>query len=173
MQYTTTTTTVFKMSSQGRPWIALLSGTLGATASCLAKFALAPDSSAVAASRKIAVLLLLPVAPMAIAEYLTRGLFVVLMLACNALMLGTFVEGMQESGSVAGTALSSAANFGVSALYGYLWFEERECLNRQWWWGLVMVMVGVALLSSSSSSAASPSHAAIIPTTKKEPQKQD
>lgn len=65
-------------------------------------------------------------------------------------MLGSFVQGMQESGSVAGTALSNAANFIVSAAMGWLLFDEKYSL--QWWCGFVMVLVGTLLLSGVRAS---------------------
>jgi drug/metabolite transporter (DMT)-like permease len=66
------------------------------------------------------------------------------MLVCNALMLGSFVKGMQECGSVAGTALSSAANFSVSAFIGWLLFREE--FSSRWWLGFAMVLIGTILL---------------------------
>ena len=36
------------------------------------------------------------------------------MISVNAIMISSFVEGMNESGSVVGTALSTAANFSCS-----------------------------------------------------------
>jgi uncharacterized membrane protein len=80
------------------------------------------------------------------AELVPRGLCLVAMIASNAAMLGSFLKGMQESGSVAGTALASAANFGASALFGYLLWEER--FPFQWWIGFGMVVVGAMLLST-------------------------
>jgi drug/metabolite transporter (DMT)-like permease len=68
------------------------------------------------------------------------------MIACNAAMLGSFLEGMQESGSVAGTALSSAANFATSACLGGLFLGERFPL--QWWLGFGMVVGGAMLLAT-------------------------
>jgi drug/metabolite transporter (DMT)-like permease len=53
---------------------------------------------------------------------------------------------MQESGSVAGTALSSAANFAASAFFGAALFDERFSL--QWWSGFCMVVLGSMLLST-------------------------
>jgi predicted phage tail protein len=68
------------------------------------------------------------------------------MIACNAAQLGSFLKGMEESGSVAGTALSTAANFVTAAAYGRMLWGETFVL--QWWIGLSMVMTGVALLTS-------------------------
>jgi drug/metabolite transporter (DMT)-like permease len=68
------------------------------------------------------------------------------MVGLNIVMVAYFVEGMEESGSVAGTGLASAANFAVSALYGIvLWGEQ---VNAQWCGGFALVVVGVALLST-------------------------
>ena len=81
-------------------------------------------------------------------EIATRGISVLIMLACNALMLGSFLQAMDESGSVAGTALATAANFTVSAVYGFcLWGDE---FSLQWLFGFSLVILGVVLLSTMS-----------------------
>jgi len=139
--------------------LALLSGFLGAFASCLAKLAfhsqpyaakwvekchnyrfIAPWDSRDRAiwAQSIGMCLL--------AELLPRVVFLLLMIASNVFMLGFFLEGMEESGSVAGTALSSAANFGTSAMFGYVLWQER--ITFQWWIGFTLVILGVTLLSS-------------------------
>eukprot|EP00986_Skeletonema_menzelii_P011493 scaffold5917_cov135-Skeletonema_menzelii.AAC.5 len=58
----------------------------------------------------------------------------------------TFLDGMNESGSVVGTALSTAANFSFSALYGILFFEEHVPIS--WFFGATMIAIGMYLLSS-------------------------
>jgi len=89
------------------------------------------------------------------------------MIACNAWQLGSFLEGMEVAGSVAGTALATAANFCLSALYGYLLWNER--FSVVWWSGFGMVVAGVLLLSSSSTSSSSSS----ITSSKHPQQKRD
>jgi drug/metabolite transporter (DMT)-like permease len=138
--------------------LALISGFLGAAASCFAKFAFEPDLQSVQWIRSSCPVHFLQEASLVIrwnetelslcsvAELVPRGLFLLAMIACNATMLGTFLEGMQESGSVAGTALSSAANFAASALFGAALFDER--FSSQWWLGFSMVVVGSMLLST-------------------------
>jgi len=68
------------------------------------------------------------------------------MVSLNILMVGTFLEGMEESGSVAGTALASAANFGASALYGILLWNET--VNKTWLFGFCLVVAGAGMLST-------------------------
>jgi uncharacterized membrane protein len=68
------------------------------------------------------------------------------MVSLNILMVGTFLEGLEESGSVAGTALASAANFGTSALLGFLVFHET--VNQTWLLGFVLVVSGAIMLST-------------------------
>lgn len=68
------------------------------------------------------------------------------MVSLNILMVGTFLEGIEESGSVAGTALASAANFGTSALFGFLLFHET--INQTWLLGFSLVMAGAVMLST-------------------------
>lgn len=77
---------------------------------------------------------------------ITRGICLLAMVCCNALMLASFMQGMQESGSVAGTALSNAANFATSALLGKLLLNETY--SSRWWYGFMLVMVGTLILSS-------------------------
>lgn len=100
---------------------AILSGALGATASFIAKLALAPDSPLPSAVHAICI---------ANATHwdddgdssrfcpsvslLARGVCFLCMIGVNAFMISTFLDGMNESGSVVGTALSTAANFSCS-----------------------------------------------------------
>jgi multidrug transporter EmrE-like cation transporter len=72
------------------------------------------------------------------------------MIVCNAIMLGSFLEGMEESGSVAGTALATASNFATSAAYGFFLWEED--LSMEWMVGFGMVVVGVLILSTATAS---------------------
>ena len=48
---------------------------------------------------------------------LSRCLCLLLMIGLNAGMMSYFLDGMNESGSVAGTSLSTAANFSCSVSY--------------------------------------------------------
>lgn len=133
-------------------WYALSSGFLGATASCLAKFALDPDSMLFRTAHD----LLCPNVDVGatisnhnacywIVFGVSRGSCLACMILCNGYMLGTFLKGMEESGSVAGTALSTASNFLTSAIYGYILWNERFTLL--WWVGFTFVCAGVAVLS--------------------------
>ena len=82
---------------------------------------------------------------------LPRGLLLATMVGMNMLMVASFVKGIQASGSVAGTALSTASNFATSALLGYLFFGETH--PARWWLGFCCVAVGVLLLSTTTASA--------------------
>lgn len=132
--------------------LSLVSGVLGAVASCLAKFALSPESplrrfhdicvnaEATAGGGDTVCL---------VAEWIPRLICLVCMIVMNALMMGAFLEGMEESGSVAGTGLATAANFGTSAIFGiWLWNEK---VNKIWLLGFVLVFCGVLLLSQVRS----------------------
>mmetsp|Transcript_15067 Transcript_15067/g.31051 ORF Transcript_15067/g.31051 Transcript_15067/m.31051 type:complete len:99 (-) Transcript_15067:126-422(-) len=79
------------------------------------------------------------------------------MIACNALAVASFLQGMQESGSVKGTALSTAANCVVSALLGYfVWQdyqnvgddndENKKKKQQQQLMGLGLVLLGIVIL---------------------------
>lgn len=129
--------------------LAVLSGILGAGASCLAKFALAPESPVVVWTRAVCVESSLAGQhehACDILVWVPRGLCLLFMVSLNILMVGTFLEGMEESGSVAGTALASAANFGASALFGILLWNET--VNQQWLFGFCLVVVGAGILST-------------------------
>jgi len=67
-------------------------------------------------------------------------------------MVGSFLEGMEESGSVAGTAMSNAANFAVSSILGFLLWEEE--FSTMWLCGFVLVIMGTLLLSSVKAEVA-------------------
>jgi len=77
--------------------------------------------------------------------YGTRGIFVIAMLLINAIMMGSFLEGLQESGSVAAVALSTAANFSASAILGIVLFGEN--VNEVWLVGFLMILAGIFLLT--------------------------
>jgi hypothetical protein len=56
-------------------------------------------------------------------------------------MVACFVGGLQDAGSIAGTALATAANFFLSAVLGYLVWDETTHAG-----GLVLVVLGSGLL---------------------------
>lgn len=111
---------------------AVVSGALGATASFIGKLAFASDS---------------PVQSWVFnqcsshAEYInswicpklalvSRGICLLLMIGTNAIMISSFVEGMGDSGSVVGTALSTASNFTLSVcMFSRLAYESGNKLT--------------------------------------------
>jgi hypothetical protein len=131
--------------------LALWSGFLGATASCAAKFAFSAPKYGDADEGIVLSSSFLPQG-VALASVAFRVCAVALMILCNAGMLGSFLEGMEESGSVAATSLSSAANFVASAAYGhYVWGERLDSRAdgaALYAGGLVMIVSGVLLLST-------------------------
>lgn len=139
------------------PKLSIISGVMGATASCLAKFALAPESPVRLWGREQcdrhigSFLIVYELEVCSIFEWIPRGLCLGLMIAMNVVMVGAFLEGMEESGSVAGTGLTSAANFAASALYGILLFDEK--VDKVWLAGFSLVIVGVLLLSTVQTKA--------------------
>ncbi|ETV85874.1 hypothetical protein H257_02421 [Aphanomyces astaci] len=70
--------------------------------------------------------------------------FFAAMLLSNAVMLSFFVRGLHETDSLTATITSSAANFVVTALVGYLVFHEQ--LPLQWWVGASVILFGMGLL---------------------------
>jgi hypothetical protein len=81
---------------------------------------------------------------------LYRCICVVGMIVCNIYMIGTFLKGMDDSGTIAGTALSTSSNFILSAVYGYFIWDERHTMH--WWIGLTMVCLGMTILTQCSST---------------------
>jgi drug/metabolite transporter (DMT)-like permease len=134
------------MSSSFVPF-AFLSGTFGAMASCLAKFAFSSDTFVTSWTRDqcLSQGFLLDESCLLLV-YALRALFFVGTLTLNIFMVGSFLEGMEESGSVAGTAMSSAANFVVSSLLGFWLWNER--LSQTWLLGFACVILGTILLAS-------------------------
>jgi len=132
---------------------AILSGFLAGSASCVAKVALGPDSFIPLWMEDACQNFHFPIT--AIDELdgvcqavglLTRGVFLLIMIALNLIMVATFLEGMNESGSVIATALSTGTNFSVSAIYGVLIFQEE--VNFVWLFGFFMILSGVWLMLS-------------------------
>lgn len=76
---------------------------------------------------------------------------VVAMIVTNVYMIASFVRGIQESGSVGGTSLSTAANFASSAVYGKILWDEQ--MNARWCLGFSCVLIGVVILSSETTTA--------------------
>ena len=129
----------------------LLSGAFGAIAASLAKLAFSQDTFLVTATRQAChsatttTIETESVCHMAVLAS-SRALCFVGTLALNIFMVGSFLEGMEESGSVAGTGLASAANFVVSSVLGFLLWEEH--FSTDWLLGFSLVIVGSLLLST-------------------------
>ena len=125
----------------------LLSGAFGAIAASLAKVAFSSDTFLVSSTTNACISTLTTNEAICGAVVLAvRGLCFVGTLALNIFMVGSFLEGMEESGSVAGTGLASAANFCVSSLLGFLLWEEDFSKERVL--GFSLVVVGCLLLST-------------------------
>ncbi|KAL7490361.1 hypothetical protein ACHAWX_000243 [Stephanocyclus meneghinianus] len=95
---------------------AILSGALGASASLIAKLALSPDSpvpsSVHSSCRTLFESVAVSLCPAL--SFASRVICLLLMIGLNAIMISSFLDGMNESGSVVGSALSTAANFSCS-----------------------------------------------------------
>ena len=132
--------------------LALWSGFLGSTASCAAKFAFSAPTHGDDAEEGLFVLSTFLPHGLTVASVAFRASAVALMVLCNAGMLGSFLEGMEESGSVAATSLATAANFVASAAYGhYVWGERLDSGAdgaAMYAGGLVLIVAGVLLLST-------------------------
>jgi multidrug transporter EmrE-like cation transporter len=84
-------------------------------------------------------------------SWIPRVLCLLLVVTLNVFMVASFLRGIRESGSVAGTALSSASNFACSAMYGYLFYNET--FTQTWWMGFASVVSGVLILSTVQSTS--------------------
>ena len=101
---------------------AIISGALGATASSIGKLALSPESPVSSTFHSYCHIILNRYYHHEndigwICPYVSLGTRVVCflcMIGVNLLMVSSFLDGMNESGSVVGTALSTAANFSFS-----------------------------------------------------------
>mmetsp|Transcript_48247 Transcript_48247/g.58399 ORF Transcript_48247/g.58399 Transcript_48247/m.58399 type:complete len:143 (-) Transcript_48247:35-463(-) len=127
---------------------AAMSGFLGATSSLLAKLAFDPSSPIVPSTSSSSSLSLFEMNELIpfLLMFLPRGVCLLVMVGFNAVMISTFLDGMDESGSVAATAISNASNFMFSAMFGILFFNES--VNVIWAAGFIMIISGVWLLST-------------------------
>lgn len=148
------------MSIFGYTFWALCSGALGAAASCFAKLAFAgmpepswteedspgstcPDPNEWMTCFGTAVCAFQWISCHSLTVLLPRIAYLIAMIICNISMVACFVGGLQDAGSVAGTALATAANFLVSAAAGYFIWKEGNSISVP---GLSMVVVGTILL---------------------------
>ncbi|KAL7562111.1 hypothetical protein ACA910_019856 [Epithemia clementina (nom. ined.)] len=82
----------------------------------------------------------------AIPELLVRLVFLVAMIVCNIVAVGTFVQGLEESGSVKGTALTTAANCILSSLLGIVLWNDQVPSKL----GLACVLLGIVVLVTTT-----------------------
>jgi len=116
----------FKMPINKR---AIISGALAATASSISKLALSPESPAPSTFHSYCQIIFNRFHQEQnhngwICPYVSLGTRVVCflcMICVNVLMVSQFIDGMNESGSVVGTALSTAANFSFSVSSCWCW----------------------------------------------------
>lgn len=71
------------------------------------------------------------------------------MLFINAVMVGVFLEGLVDSGSIAGTSLSLAGNFVASLAIGNSAWSEKS-ISPIWVVGVLVSVSGVLVLSGVS-----------------------
>ncbi|CAK4078460.1 unnamed protein product [Aphanomyces euteiches] len=129
-------------------WSSAISGTIAALSGMLGKFSSDESSSMIQSS--------LSHCEQAVQSYSApwidcawvlvaiRVAFFVAMLLSNTLMLNFFVRGLHETDSLTATITSSAANFMMTALVGYVVFHEQ--LPLQWWLGATIILAGMGFL---------------------------
>mmetsp|Transcript_6281 Transcript_6281/g.9203 ORF Transcript_6281/g.9203 Transcript_6281/m.9203 type:complete len:144 (-) Transcript_6281:899-1330(-) len=105
---------------------AFLSGTIGSVSSCTAKLCLHPKAWIPTSICQLCLYFVSKTGPLPsteadqvvqiceIVSLLSRGASMLLVIVLNGLMLSRFLDGIEESGSVSATALSTAANFSFS-----------------------------------------------------------
>ena len=81
-------------------------------------------------------------------ELILRLIFLLAMIACNVIAVGTFIQGMEESGSVKGTALTTAANSIVSTVLGIVLWKDQVPSQG----GLFLVLLGIVILVLPSNN---------------------
>ncbi|KAI9916152.1 hypothetical protein PsorP6_017059 [Peronosclerospora sorghi] len=83
---------------------------------------------------------------------LVRVFCLTLMLGANALMLSCFVKGLQETDSLTATVTSAAVNFMLSALGGWVCFQE--VLPTRWFLGAFSILLGMVFILHGDDGAA-------------------
>ena len=113
---------------------AIGSGFFGAGASCFAKLALDPNSQVSTWARDQCFELQESYFQNNFCGYtgvLSRGVFLLGMIAMNLAMVATFFEGMIESGSTIATALATGSNFTLSVSFTTWHFAKIHCSHEQ------------------------------------------
>ncbi|XP_019870679.1 transmembrane protein 42 [Aethina tumida] len=78
-------------------------------------------------------------------------LFFGLMLLCNAGVWTLFVKALhQNNSSLVATVLSTASNFVLSGVVGFVIFDETTSIS--WWIGLYIIIVGLLLVLRGDAS---------------------
>ncbi|XP_050514878.1 transmembrane protein 42 [Diabrotica virgifera virgifera] len=80
---------------------------------------------------------------------LIRIIFFALMLSTNTASLTFFVKALQKIASINATLISSATNYIITALFGFLIFKETTSLL--WWFGISLIMIGLVLIVSNTT----------------------
>ncbi|XP_066539280.1 transmembrane protein 42a [Hoplias malabaricus] len=137
---------------------AVLSGFLGAAASCCGKLSLSERGVSAVCERALSSTLYTNIYTTethstAVCEWLHIPLRVVcglLLFVCNAVMWTFFAKALRLSSSSAqATVTSTASNFISSAFLGYLIFGESH--DMLWWTGITLTLLGLFILHGLSS----------------------
>lgn len=78
-----------------------------------------------------------------------RGTSLIGMLACNILMLSTFLKAMACKGSLHVTVISSSVSFLLTGILGSLVLGEK--INLKWFSGALLIALGVSCIASCST----------------------
>ncbi|XP_065079511.1 transmembrane protein 42 [Ochlerotatus camptorhynchus] len=126
--------------SQSRPYYAIVSGLCASSASFFGKLSSLGQQLAENVGNKEL-------------ELLAQVLCIVIMVLLNACVWRFFVKALHTNGgTLVASLVSAATNYTVSALLGWLIFNEKtSCL---WWIGTALVLGGLLLIVSDDESAA-------------------
>ncbi|XP_057654014.1 transmembrane protein 42 [Diorhabda carinulata] len=81
--------------------------------------------------------------------FLLRISFFALMLITNTTSLTFFVKALQQTASINATLITSATNYIVTALVGFILFNETTSLY--WWSGISLILIGLVLIVSNTT----------------------
>ena len=79
-------------------------------------------------------------------KYGLHGIFIVLKILCDILMIRYYVLSMQVNGAAKATVYNFAVNYLASIFFGYLFFSEE--INQRLCFGVSLVLLGTAIIST-------------------------
>ncbi|XP_033754097.1 transmembrane protein 42-like isoform X2 [Pecten maximus] len=123
--------------------LALLAGTMAALGSVFAKLAFNGDIISNGCNSMMDTTLCSKL------KWYLQGLCFGMIFVSNALMWTCFTKSLQLcTSSLEATVINTATNFVVSALIGWMFFQEY--LSLKWWLGSILILLGLVLIHRGS-----------------------